>query len=188
MAVAVVLTAAGLMPVTIAFLAAVVVLALFRVMRLTDMYEAIDGSIIVLLAALIPVTGAMQSTGLTEVIATMLATLGDVMTPAGILALVLVATMLVTPVLNNAATVLLMGPIAAGFAMKLGLSVDPFLMAVAIGASCDFLTPFGHQSNTLVMGPGGYRFGDYGRLGLPLSIIVAVVAVPLIMLVWPMRS
>jgi di/tricarboxylate transporter len=96
--------------------------------------------------------------------------------------------MLVTPVLNNAATVLLMGPIAAGFAMKLGLSVDPFLMAVAIGASCDFLTPFGHQSNTLVMGPGGYRFGDYGRLGLPLSIIVAVVAVPLIMLVWPMRS
>jgi di/tricarboxylate transporter len=188
MAVAVVLTAAGLMPVTIAFLAAVVVLALFRVMRLTDMYEAIDGSIIVLLAALIPVTGAMQSTGLTEVIATMLATLGDVMTPAGMLALVLVATMLVTPVLNNAATVLLMGPIAAGFAMKLGLSVDPFLMAVAIGASCDFLTPFGHQSNTLVMGPGGYRFGDYGRLGLPLSIIVAVVAVPLIMLVWPMRS
>jgi di/tricarboxylate transporter len=188
MAVAVVLTAAGLVPVTIAFLAAVVVLALFRVMRLTDMYEAIDGSIIVLLAALIPVTAAMQSTGLTEVIATTLASLGDLMTPAGMLALVLVATMLVTPVLNNAATVLLMGPIAAGFATKLGLSIDPFLMAVAIGASCDFLTPFGHQSNTLVMGPGGYRFGDYARLGLPLSIIVVLAAVPLIMLVWPMQQ
>jgi di/tricarboxylate transporter len=187
MAAAVVATASGVVPVTVAFLAAVVVLALFRVTRLADMYEAIDGSIIVLLAALIPVTGAMQTTGLTEVIAASLAAVGDAVPPAGILALVLVATMLVTPLLNNAATVLLMGPIAAGFAMKLGLNVDPFLMAVAIGASCDFLTPFGHQSNTLVMGPGGYRFGDYARLGLPLSIIVAVVAVPLIMLVWPMR-
>jgi len=187
MAGAVVATAVGLVPVTVAFLAAVVILALFRVTRLADMYEAVDGSIIVLLAALIPVTGAMQTTGLTEVIAVSLAAAGDALPPAGMLALVLIATMLVTPILNNAATVLLMGPIAAGFATKLGLSVDPFLMAVAIGASCDFLTPFGHQSNTLVMGPGGYRFGDYARLGLPLSIIVALVAVPLIMFVWPMR-
>jgi di/tricarboxylate transporter len=102
------------------------------------------------------------------------------------LCLVLVATMLVTTVLNNAATVLLMGPIAADLAIKLGLSVDPFLMAVAIGASCALLTPFGHQSNTLVLGPGGYRFGDYARLGVPLSLIVVAVAVPLIMLVWPL--
>jgi len=94
--------------------------------------------------------------------------------------------MLVTPVLNNAATVLLMGPLAAGFAQKVGLNVDPFLMAVAIGASCDFLTPFGHQSNTLVLGPGGYRFGDFARLGGPLSLIVIVVGVPLIVLVWPL--
>jgi di/tricarboxylate transporter len=96
--------------------------------------------------------------------------------------------MLVTPLLNNAATVLLMGPIAAGLATKLGYSVDPFLMAVAVGASCDFLTPFGHQSNTLVMGPGGYRFGDYARLGLPLSLIVAAAAVPLIMFAWPLAA
>jgi di/tricarboxylate transporter len=82
--------------------------------------------------------------------------------------------------------VLLMGPIAAGFALKLGLNVDPFLMAVAIAASCEFLTPFGHQSNVLVLGPGGYRFGDYARLGVPLSIIVTIVAVPLIALVWPL--
>jgi di/tricarboxylate transporter len=155
-------------------------------MRLTDMYEAIDGSVIVLLAALIPVAGALQTTGLTELLASSLATAGAALSPVAMLTLVLVATMLVTPVLNNAATVLLMGPLAAGFAQKVGLNVDPFLMAVAIGASCDFLTPFGHQSNTLVLGPGGYRFGDYARLGGPLSLIVIVVGVPLIMLVWPL--
>jgi di/tricarboxylate transporter len=188
MATAVVLTAAGVLSVAVAFFAAVVVLALFRTMRLSDMYEAVDGSIIVLLAALIPVTGALQSTGLTEVIASGLAHAGASLPAVASLALVMVATMLVTPILNNAATVLLMGPLAAGFAQKLGLSVDPFLMAVAVGASCDFLTPFGHQSNTLVMGPGGYRFGDYARLGAPLSLLVLLVAVPMIVLVWPLTG
>ena len=100
----------------------------------------------------------------------------------------MVAAMAVTPFLNNAATVLVMAPIAASFAKNLGYSPDPFLMAVAIGAACDFLTPIGHQCNTLVMGPGGYRFGDYWRLGLPLSIIVVVVGVPLIALVWPLTA
>jgi di/tricarboxylate transporter len=188
MGVAVALTAAGVLSVAVAFFAAVVVLALFRTMRLTDMYDSVDGSIIVLLAALIPVTAAVQTTGLTELIATGLASAGASLPALASLALVLVATMLVTPVLNNAATVLLMGPLAAGFAQKLGLSIDPFLMAVAVGASCDFLTPFGHQSNTLVMGPGGYRFGDYARLGAPLSLLVLVVAVPLIALVWPLTK
>jgi di/tricarboxylate transporter len=152
------------------------------------MYEAVDGSIIVLLAALIPVTGALQTTGLTEVIASGMAHAGASLPAVASLALVMVATMLITPILNNAATVLLMGPLAAGFAQKLGLSVDPFLMAVAVGASCDFLTPFGHQSNTLVMGPGGYRFGDYARLGAPLSLLVLLVAVPMIVLVWPLTG
>jgi di/tricarboxylate transporter len=103
----------------------------------------------------------------------------------GALALLLVSAMAVTPFLNNAATVLVMAPIAAGFAGRLGYSPDPFLMAVAIGAACDFLTPIGHQCNTLVMGPGGYRFGDYWRLGLPLSLIVIAVGVPLIAFFWP---
>jgi di/tricarboxylate transporter len=107
--------------------------------------------------------------------------------PLGTMALIMVAAMAVTPFLNNAATVLVVAPIAAAFAKKLGLNPDPFLMAVAIGAACDFLTPIGHQCNTLVMGPGGYRFGDYWRLGLPLSIIVVVVGVILIPLVWPLR-
>jgi di/tricarboxylate transporter len=185
MAGAVILTSTGVLPVAIAFLVAVAVLAVFQVMRLSDMYQAIDGSIIVLMAALIPVTEAMKTTGLAEVIAASIATAGASLPPVAMLALVFVATMLITPILNNAATVLLMGPIAAGFAMKLGLNIDSFLMAVAIAASCEFLTPFGHQSNMLVMGPGGYRFGDYARLGVPLSIIVAIVAIPLIALVWP---
>jgi di/tricarboxylate transporter len=105
----------------------------------------------------------------------------------GALALIMVAAMAVTPFLNNAATVLVMAPIAASFADSLGYDPDPFLMAVAIGAACDFLTPIGHQSNLLVMGPGGYSFGDYWRLGLPLSIMVVVVGVPLIALFWPFR-
>ncbi len=92
-----------------------------------------------------------------------------------------------TPFLNNAATVLVMAPIGATFAKNLGYNPDPFLMAVAIGAACDFLTPIGHQCNTLVMGPGGYRFGDYARLGAPLSLLVLVMAVPLLMIFWPLR-
>ena len=100
--------------------------------------------------------------------------------------LILVVAMAVTPYLNNAATVLVMAPVAASLAGKLGLAPDPFLMAVALGAACDFLTPFGHQCNTLVMGPGGYRFGDYCKLGMPLSILVVVAGIPLIALVWPL--
>ena len=102
------------------------------------------------------------------------------------LALIMLAAMAVTPFLNNAATVLVMAPIAATFAGDLGLRPDAFLMAVAIGAGCDFLTPIGHQCNTLVMGPGGYRFGDYWRLGLPLSVIVLIVGVAALTVIWPM--
>jgi di/tricarboxylate transporter len=107
--------------------------------------------------------------------------------PTGALVLIMVAAMAVTPFLNNAATVLVMAPIAASFATQLGFRPDAFLMAVAIGAACDFLTPIGHQCNTLVMGPGGYRFGDYWRLGLPLSILVVVIGIPLIMVFWPLH-
>src|SRR3979409_2767090 len=102
--------------------------------------------------------------------------------------MMMLAAMAVTPFLNNAATVLVMAPIAATFAKSLGYSPDPFLMAVAIGAACDFLTPIGHQCNTLVMGPGGHRFGDYWRLGLPLSLIVVIVGVPLVAWFLPLTS
>ena len=138
-----------------------------------------------MLGALIPVSDALRTTGGTDLIATWLSNTAMSLPAYGALALLLAAAMAVTPFLNNAATVLVMAPIAAGFATNLHYNPDPFLMAVAIGAACDFLTPIGHQCNTLVMGPGGYRFGDYWRLGLPLSIIVLVAGTPLILYFWP---
>jgi di/tricarboxylate transporter len=179
-------TAIGLVPVQIAFFAAAVAMLLFRVIPVREIYSSVDGPILVMLAALIPVSDSLRRTGATDVIATTLADLGGSLPGYGALALILVVAMAVTPFLNNAATVLVMAPIAAGFASTLGYRPEAFLMAVAIGAGSDFLTPIGHQSNTLVMGPGGYRFSDYPRLGLPLSLIVVVVAVPALMLVWPL--
>lgn len=180
-------TAFGVLPVPVAFFAAAVAMVLFRVIPIREVYGSIDGPILVMLAALIPVSDSLRRTGATDVIATVLADLGSSLPGYGALALILVAAMAVTPFLNNAATVLVMAPIAAGFASSLGYQPEAFLMAVAIGAGCDFLTPIGHQCNTLVMGPGGYRFSDYPRLGLPLSLLVIVVAVPALMLVWPLN-
>ena len=134
----------------------------------------------------VPVSDALRTTGTTDVMAGWLSQVASPLPAWGALALILVAAMAVTPFLNNAATVLVMAPIAAGFAKGLGYQPEPFLMAVALGAACDFLTPIGHQCNTLVMGPGGYRFSDYGRLGFPLSLLVIFAGVPLILLVWPL--
>jgi di/tricarboxylate transporter len=127
----------------------------------------------------------MKSTGASELMAGWLALVASQVPAAVAVGLVLLASMLLAPFLHHAATVLLMGPVAAAMAVKLGLAIDPFLMAVAVGAACDFLTPIGHQCNTLVMGVGGYRFGDYWRLGLPLSVIAVVVGTALILVVWP---
>ncbi|AWM88590.1 SLC13 family permease [Microvirga sp. 17 mud 1-3] len=181
------LVAFNILPVAIAFFGAGVLLVLFGSITLREAYETIEWPIIVMLGALIPVSEAIRTTGGTDLIATWLSAAAHMLPPTGALVLIMVAAMAVTPFLNNAATVLVMAPIAASFANQLGFRPDAFLMAVAIGAACDFLTPIGHQCNTLVMGPGGYRFGDYWRLGLPLSIIVIVVGIPLIMLVWPLQ-
>jgi di/tricarboxylate transporter len=180
-------TAVGLLPVDIAFFAAAVLMVLFRVIPPRELYGAMDGRILVMLATLIPVSDSLRTTGATDLIAESLAQVGSALPSAGALALILIVAMAVTPFLNNAATVLVVAPIAAGFAQTLGYRPEAFLMAVAIGAGCDFLTPIGHQCNTLVMGPGGYRFSDYPRLGLPLSLLVIAVAVPMLMLVWPLR-
>jgi di/tricarboxylate transporter len=139
-----------------------------------------------MLAALIPVSDSLRETGATNLIASGLSSLSGGLPPVGALALIMIVAMAVTPFLNNAATVLVMAPIAATFAGDLGLRPDAFLMAVAIGAGCDFLTPIGHQCNTLVMGPGGYRFSDYSRLGLPLSILVILVGVTALSIFWPL--
>jgi di/tricarboxylate transporter len=183
--VAMVATATGTVPVAVAFFAAAVAMILFKAVPAREAYSAIDGPILVMLAALIPVSDSLRRTGATDVVAEWLSHVGAGLPSYGALALILVAAMAVTPFLNNAATVLVMAPIAAGFAGALQYKPEAFLMAVAIGAGCDFLTPIGHQCNTLVMGPGGYRFGDYARLGAPLSLLVVVVAVPLLLLVWP---
>jgi di/tricarboxylate transporter len=187
LAAAILLVAFDILPVAIAFFGAGVILVLIGTLTLREAYETIEWPILVMLGALIPVSDAIRTTGGTELIASGLSHVAGMLPPTGALVLIMVAAMAVTPFLNNAATVLVMAPIAASFAGQLGYRPDAFLMAVAIGAACDFLTPIGHQCNTLVMGPGGYRFGDYWRLGLPLSLIVVVVGIPLIMLVWPMQ-
>jgi di/tricarboxylate transporter len=187
LAATVLIVAFNLAPVAIAFFGAAVCMVLFGAIPIRDAYETVEWPILVMLGALIPVSEAIRTTGATDLLAGYLSSAADALPGWGALSLIMVAAMAVTPFLNNAATVLVMAPIASSFAKGLGYQPDPFLMAVAIGAACDFLTPIGHQCNTLVMGPGGYRFGDYARLGAPLSLIVIVVGVPLIMLFWPLR-
>ena len=134
----------------------------------------------------IPVGGALEKTGATEVIAEAIhqATAGQ--SAVLVLVLLMVVTMTLSDILNNAATAVVMAPIGVGIAERLDASPDPFLMAVAIGASCAFLTPIGHQNNALIMGPGGYRFWDYWRMGLPLELLIVAVATPMILWVWPL--
>ncbi len=180
-------TALGLAPVAVAFFAAALAMVVLKVIPLSEIYRAVDGPILVMLAALIPVSDTLRTTGGSELIAGWLGAAADGLPAYGALILIMVTAMAVTPFLNNAATVLVMAPIAASFAAGLGYKPDAFLMAVAIGAGSDFLTPIGHQCNTLVMGPGGYRFSDYPRLGLPLSIIIIAVSIPMLLLVWPVN-
>jgi di/tricarboxylate transporter len=174
------------LPVHIAFLSASVALALTNVIKKEEIYQAVDWPVIVLLAAMIPVGNALELTGGTALIAGGLLRLTEGFGPVGVLAVLMVGTMLISDVINNNATAVLMAPIAIDLASRLGVNLDPFLMAVAIGASCTFLTPIGHQSNTLVLAPGGYRFSDYWRMGLPLDVIIVTVAVSMILLVWPL--
>ena len=184
---ALLLSAFGVVSVQIAFIAASVVMVITKLISLKEAYESIDWSIIILLGAMIPVGEALETTGGAQLIANTILKSSHLMAPEFTLLIILVATMFLSDIVNNAAAVVLMAPIGIGIAQGLGVSVDPFLMAIAIGASCAFLTPIGHQSNTLVMGPGGYKFGDYWRMGLILEVIVVIVAIPLILLVWPLR-
>ncbi|PCJ61488.1 MAG: SLC13 family permease [Rhodospirillaceae bacterium] len=185
-ATAIALTAFGVLPAAVAFMGAVLAIVLFDLLSLREAYESIEWPIIVLLAAMIPVGMALRETGGTDLIGGIFVGASNYLDPPIILALVMIVTMLLSDVMNNAATAVLMAPIAASVAMGLGVNIDPFLMAVAVGASSTFLTPIGHQSNTLVMGPGGYKFGDYWRMGLPLDILIIAVSVPLILYCWPL--
>jgi di/tricarboxylate transporter len=187
LAVAMILTAFGYTPVAVAFFAAALGMAISGAVPLNDIYKAVDGPILVMLGALIPVSDSLRTSGGSELIAQWLGQVAHSLPAYGALGLIMVTAMAVTPFLNNAATVLVMGPIAVSFATTLGFRPEAFLMAVAIGAGSDFLTPVGHQCNTLVMGPGGYKFSDYPRLGLPLSFIIVLVSVPTLMWFWPVR-
>lgn len=183
---AILAAALGLVPAAVSFALGVVVSMALRTVPPREVYTAIDWPVIVLLAALIPVAGAMESTGTADLIARVLFETVAQGHPVVGLALVLVVTMTLSDLMNNAATAAVMCPIAIGAAQTLGVSTDPYLMAVAVGASCAFLTPIGHQNNTLILGPGGFRFGDYWRLGLPVQVTVLAVAMPMLLLVWPL--
>nr|WP_255705412.1 MULTISPECIES: SLC13 family permease [unclassified Ectothiorhodospira] len=178
--------AMGLLPAAVTFAAGVLASMALRTVPPRSVYASVDWPVIVLLASLLPVAGAMQSTGTADLIAhILLENLAQGHAILG-LAVILITTMILTDLMNNAATAAVMAPIGLGAALQLGVNPDTFLMAVAIGASCAFLTPIGHQNNTLILGPGGFRFGDYWRMGLPVDLLVITVSIPLLLLVWPL--
>ena len=185
-AAAIVSIAFGWLTAPVAFVACVAAFVFTGTTSVREVYDSIDWPIIVLLAALVPVGNALEQSGGTGVIAGGVAMLSAYLSPVWILVLVMVVTMCLSDIINNAATAVLMAPLAAEIATRIGVNTDPFLMAVAVAASCAFLTPIGHQSNILVMGPGGYRFGDYWPMGLPLEILIVVVAAPTIVFFWPL--
>lgn len=169
-----------------AMVAGVVAMFFAGLLPIAKLYKSLDLPVIVLLAAMLPVGQALETTGGSELIASLLLDMAESTSPAMTLVILMVATMLLSNIINNAAAAILAAPIALSVASGMNVSADPLLMAVAIGASCAFLTPIAHQSNTLVMEPGGYNFTDYWKLGLPLSILVILTALPVILWVWPL--
>ncbi len=187
-AAAIALGIVGVTSLPVAFVMAVGAYVGSGILSPRQIYDDIDWPVIVLLAAMIPVGNALTTTGTTELVANSLVQATDGFAVYWIITLLLVVTMLLSDVINNAATALVMAPLGIAMATSLGVNSDPFLMAVAVGASCAFLTPIGHQCNTLVMGPGGYKFSDYWRMGLPLEILIVVISVPLILWFWPLSG
>lgn len=178
--------ALDLLPAAVSFAGGVLASMALRTVPLRTVYEAVDWPVVILLGALLPVAGAMQSTGLADLIARLLL---DTMAQGNAfvgLAVIMATTMVLTDFMNNTATAAVMAPVGLGAALRLGVNPDTFLMAVAIGASCAFLTPIGHQNNTLILGPGGFRFGDYWRMGLPMDVLVLSVSLPLLLIFWPL--
>ncbi|WP_417666109.1 SLC13 family permease [Pseudidiomarina sp.] len=183
---AIAVAALGWLPAAVSFALGVLASMALGTVSLRKVYEAVDWPVIVLLGALIPVAGAMESTGTAALIATFLVdSVAQGNAIIGLLAILLV-TMFLSDLMNNAATAAVMCPIAISISSVLNVNPDSFLMAVAIGASCAFLTPIGHQNNTLILGPGGFRFGDYWKLGLPIQVLVVAVSMPLLLIVWPL--
>ena len=179
-------TTSGLVSVQVSFVSCAVLMVLINVITPKEFYEAIEWPIIIMLGALLPVGEALQSTGGADTIAGLMIRAMDILSPSMMVVLLMVITMLLTNMINNAAAAVLMAPIAISLSIQMGVSVDPLLMSVAVSASSAFMTPIGHQSCTLVMGPGGYRFGDYWRMGLPVSLLVLLIGTPLLLFFWPL--
>ena len=188
LACAMVAVAFKLIPIAIAFTAAAVLMVFTRTISMRDAYASLDGPVLVLIGALTPVSEALQRTGGADILAGAFTAVFGHLPPEIVLGALMLSAMICSPFMHNAPTVLILGPVAVGVAKRLGLSPDPLLMAVATGAGCDFLTPVGHQCNTMVLGPGGYRFSDYARLGAPLSFLVILVGTPLIAFFWPLHG
>ncbi|MGD8809605.1 MAG: SLC13 family permease [Gammaproteobacteria bacterium] len=185
-AAAVLAASVGIMDLSIALALAVALLAGTRIVPLRELYESVEWPVVVLLGSMIPLGTALESTGGTALIADWIVGISEGFSPVFVLALLMIVTMSLSDVMNNTATAVIAAPVATQIAATLGVNPDPFLMAVAVAASCAFLTPIGHKNNTLVMGPGGYRFGDYWRMGLPLELLIIVVSIPTIITVWPL--
>jgi len=185
-ALAIIVASVGLVYLPIALGCATALYVLLNIVPIRDVYTSIEWPVIVLLGSMIPIGGALQSTGGTALIAGGIVDLSAGFSPVVVLAMLVVVTMTLSDVMNNTATAVIAAPIAIEIASRLEVNPDPFLMGVAVAASCAFLTPIGHKNNTLIMGPGGYRFGDYWRMGLPLEILIIVVSVPAITFFWPM--
>jgi len=183
---AIALSMAGVLPTTLAFVCAILLYVFTGILPIRELYQQIDWPIIVLLGAMIPVSNSLQTTGSTKLIAELVVSMTQSLPSWSILAIIMALTMCLSDIINNAATALIMAPIAVGIAVSMEVSADPFLMAVAVGASCAFLTPIGHQCNALILGPGGYRFSDYWRMGLPLELLILIFGTPLILHYWPL--
>ncbi len=178
--------AIGLLPIQVSFVLAAVGMVVLGLVSPDEAYKSINWSVIVLLGAMIPIGHALEVTGGAQLIADLFLETGSVLPPAAFIVILMVVTMLLSCAVDNVSATVLMAPIGVSIALALGVSIDPFLMAVSIGGSSAFLTPIAHQSNTLVMGPGGYRFTDFSRVGLPLQIVVILLAAPLVLWFWPL--
>ncbi len=185
-AAAILLAGSGLIYLPVALGCVVALMALTNIVPLREIYVSIEWPVIVLLGSMIPIGGALEATGGTQLIATGLVDVASGFSPVVVLTLLIIVTMTLSDVMNNTATAVIAAPVAVEIASQLEVNPDPFLMGVAVAASCAFLTPIGHKNNTLIMGPGGYRFGDYWRMGLPLEVLVVVVSVPAILIFWPL--
>jgi|TARA_B100001123_G_scaffold243875_1_gene272659 di/tricarboxylate transporter len=186
-AIAILAASTGLVYLPVALAAAAAIYVVLGLVPASEVYESVEWPVIVLLACLIPIGGAFESSGCTALIVNAVLGWTEGMPIVLVVVLLMLITMTLSDVLNNVATALIAAPIALELANRLEVNPDPLLMAVAVAASCAFLTPIGHKNNTIIMGPGGYRFGDYWRMGLPLEILVVVVSVPMILLVWPLN-